>query len=238
MKPLTVGSLFAGVGGFDLGLERAGMKTLWQVEIDDYANKVLEKRWPHVPRHKDVKTFTIDTSVNLLYNQLSPKEKEVVDMGAKRKNYDQAVKLYEKGLSIQAVADFHSISRQAMWMILKRRGCAFRHNLKFGKENHFYRDGSRASDKAHNLFETALEQGIIKRKVKCEKCGETETFKNGRTAIAAHHHDYNKPLDVTWLCQKCHYEWHKQNTAIKREEVVPDEVSEIPTIDVICGGFP
>lgn len=54
---MTFGSLFAGIGGLDLGLERAGMTCKWQVEIDDYANKVLEKHWPNVRRHKDVRTF-------------------------------------------------------------------------------------------------------------------------------------------------------------------------------------
>ena len=52
---LTVGSLFSGIGGLDLGLERAGMKVLWQVEIDDYCNKVLEKHWPGVRRYGDIK---------------------------------------------------------------------------------------------------------------------------------------------------------------------------------------
>ena len=54
---LTFGSLFAGVGGFDLGFQLAGMRCLWQVEIDDYANRVLQKHWPSVPRWRDVRTF-------------------------------------------------------------------------------------------------------------------------------------------------------------------------------------
>ena len=40
---LTVGSLFSGIGGLDLGLERAGMRVRWQSEIDPYACKVLAK---------------------------------------------------------------------------------------------------------------------------------------------------------------------------------------------------
>lgn len=54
---LTFGSLFAGIGGFDLGFERAGMECKWQVEIDDYANRVLAKHWPHVKRWPDVRTW-------------------------------------------------------------------------------------------------------------------------------------------------------------------------------------
>ena len=54
---LTFGSLFAGIGGFDLGFERAGMVCKWQVEIDDYAQRVLAKHWPDVRRRDDVRTF-------------------------------------------------------------------------------------------------------------------------------------------------------------------------------------
>jgi DNA (cytosine-5)-methyltransferase 1 len=52
---LTVGSLFAGIGGFDLGFERAGFEIKWQVEIDPFCRRVLEKHWPHVRRYEDVR---------------------------------------------------------------------------------------------------------------------------------------------------------------------------------------
>lgn len=52
---LTVGSLFSGIGGMDLGLERAGMTIKWQSEIDPYCCDILKKHWPEVPNHGDIK---------------------------------------------------------------------------------------------------------------------------------------------------------------------------------------
>jgi DNA (cytosine-5)-methyltransferase 1 len=48
-------SLFAGIGGFDLGLERAGMECAGQVEIDPYCQAVLAKHWPHIKRMGDIR---------------------------------------------------------------------------------------------------------------------------------------------------------------------------------------
>ncbi|MCC6568201.1 MAG: DNA cytosine methyltransferase [Anaerolineales bacterium] len=52
---MRVGSLFAGIGGFDLGLERAGFDIAWQVEIDPYCQRVLAKHWPAVQRYGDIR---------------------------------------------------------------------------------------------------------------------------------------------------------------------------------------
>lgn len=52
----TVGSLFAGIGGFDLGFEQAGFKTAWQVEINPVCRAVLANRFPHAVQHEDVQT--------------------------------------------------------------------------------------------------------------------------------------------------------------------------------------
>jgi DNA (cytosine-5)-methyltransferase 1 len=53
-EQLRFGSLFAGIGGFDLGFERAGMQCAWQVEIDSRARDVLARHWPDVKRYEDV----------------------------------------------------------------------------------------------------------------------------------------------------------------------------------------
>jgi DNA (cytosine-5)-methyltransferase 1 len=51
---LTYGSLFTGIGGIDLGLERAGWTPRWQVEIDPLRREVLQRHWPNVRRFGDI----------------------------------------------------------------------------------------------------------------------------------------------------------------------------------------
>jgi DNA (cytosine-5)-methyltransferase 1 len=54
---MTGGSLFTGYGGFDLGMEAAGIDVEWQVEIDDRCNQVLDAEFPGRLRWRDARTF-------------------------------------------------------------------------------------------------------------------------------------------------------------------------------------
>ena len=142
-------------------------------------------------------------------------------MPANRKNYDHAVVMYESGMSIQQVAWFYNISRQAMHSILKRRNVSFRPQLRYSKENHFYRGCVTQDERAHQIYVLALEKGILVRAESCESCGAT-----GR--IEGHHDSYDAPLFVRWLCHRCHYNWHQNNTAAQAKNLPPKmERSEI-----------
>ena len=61
--------------------------------------------------------------------------------------------------------------------------------------------------KAYNLVVTALRNGSLKKK-SCEICGVIKTH--------AHHENYNKPLEVIWLCDKCHKNHHAMLEARKQ----------------------
>jgi len=57
--------------------------------------------------------------------------------------------------------------------------------------------------KAIEAANNALRSKRIERKTKCEKCGAAEP-------LHKHHEDYSKPLDVMWLCPKCHHRHHAE----------------------------
>src|SRR5437868_5460774 len=54
-RGVNVGSLFSGIGGFELGFERAGMRVSWQVEQDAYCRAVLARHFPDAARFEDVR---------------------------------------------------------------------------------------------------------------------------------------------------------------------------------------
>lgn len=57
---------------------------------------------------------------------------------------------------------------------------------------------------AHRHVHAAVKKGLLIRPETCSRCGASPKTKDGRSAIQGHHADYEKPLDVEWLCPKCH----------------------------------
>jgi DNA (cytosine-5)-methyltransferase 1 len=57
---MRVGSLFSGIGGLELGLERAGMQVVWQVEFDPFCQEILQKHWPEAKRYGDIRELRGD----------------------------------------------------------------------------------------------------------------------------------------------------------------------------------
>ena len=78
--------------------------------------------------------------------------------------------------------------------------------------NKAWRERNPASYQAHNLVNNALRDGKIVRPSYCETCQQ-------EAELHGHHCDYNKPLDVMWLCDPCHKAWHKDNTPIYCDEL-------------------
>lgn len=56
-KKLRIASFFTGIGGFDLGLERAGMEVVFQSEINKFCQKILRKHWPSVKLCGDINSI-------------------------------------------------------------------------------------------------------------------------------------------------------------------------------------
>lgn len=54
-------SLFSGIGGFDLGLERAGFDITFQCELNKFCRAILKHRWPETPCHENIKELTTAT---------------------------------------------------------------------------------------------------------------------------------------------------------------------------------
>lgn len=59
--------------------------------------------------------------------------------------------------------------------------------------------------RAYGQVRTALKNGVLSRPSRCERCNQPSPLgSDGRSTIHAHHHDYAKPLEIEWICVKCH----------------------------------
>ena len=84
------------------------------------------------------------------------------------------------------------------------------HRKKASNSNCFiYRKKNPKKYKAHAMIGRAVRSGKLIKPTSCESC-------KAKTQLHAHHDDYNKPLNVRWLCPICHSAWHKNNEALNQ----------------------
>lgn len=221
----TVGGLCSGIAGLEKAVCAAfDAEVAWHSEIDPDASKVLAARFPDVPNLGDL---TAVDWANLKEVSMTKKTSESQRVSA--------VAMYEAGMSCQQIATYYKVSRQSIWDVLRRR-TTMRSNLRYGEDNHFWRGGQTEDDRAQNVVEYAIKIGLLVPPPSCEICGGTKTFTDGRRGIQAHHPDYNHPLQVMWLCQPCHHQWHAENRAVPLEG--GDANGSLADVDIICFGFP
>ena len=106
----------------------------------------------------------------------------------------------------EKIASYHSYLCSCCASEWKRRYYEKNPDKKIGHrktaaENQKRKNGYRKKLRARRILRSAVDKGDIERG-SCEVCGQNES-------IEAHHHDYDKPLDVQWLCRKHHAEIHK-----------------------------
>jgi hypothetical protein len=138
----------------------------------------------------------------------------------------EAIELYKSGVSTNALAKKFSIGKSLMWGLLRIRVPIRPLEVTSqGEASNFYRGGEKRHIPSESLLKFYVKMGWIEKSKQCEICGASPVFSDGRSGIEGHHCDYNKPLEVMWLCKRCHYEWHKHNEAIPAR---PDFIPEWP----------
>ena len=76
-----------------------------------------------------------------------------------------------------------------------------------------------AKNRIRGAVSLAIDSGILF-EAPCEQCGKRPKQKGRTRSVVAHHDDYNKPLAVRWLCNKCHRDWHCQYDAKQPSEAL------------------
>ena len=77
-----------------------------------------------------------------------------------------------------------------------------------------------SKSRTRQATQAAVASGALPRQP-CETCGLPPGRVGKQQRVVAHHDDYNKPLTLRWLCQKCHRRWHRDNDPVPlRDELV------------------
>ena len=131
----------------------------------------------------------------------------------------EAVELYGQGWTAGQMAERFGYGAKAVKKMLRRNGVRLRPEpcVRRQERSSLWRGGSRCHAGAGEAVLVALKRGELVKPERCEGCGAGGVQANGkRVRVEAHHDDYNHPLQVRWLCRRCHCKWHRENVAVEK----------------------
>lgn len=120
---------------------------------------------------------------------------------------------YEAGASTRELATEYGVCPGHMCSLLAASGPMRPDRYGVYGEHHDPRSYSYVDRKMRSVVRKAIADGTLTPEP-CNTCGRQGKAKDGRSIVVAHHCDYNKPLEVVWLCCKCHTKWHMTHEAI------------------------
>jgi len=124
-------------------------------------------------------------------------------------------RMYQSGLSVQQIANEFGLKHGRV-----RKALTGRVKFRTPGESRISDLGeSRCDYRAVAMVNREIARGKLRRADACETCGKSGKMRDGRSIITAHHDDYNKPLNVKWLCGKCHMDWHRVNRAVEKVSI-------------------
>lgn len=144
----------------------------------------------------------------------------------------EAVSLYNYGLDTKEIGVLFGCSQTTIrrWI---RKHTPLKRGA-FGSHNCNHKNGGNRDRNANSTIQRMISRGLIVPPKICSKCGKRQTLSNGKAGICAHHPDYNKPLEVEWLCASCHRYWHRNYVAIPKSKEAINGKSRGDTRDQEC----
>lgn len=95
---MTHGSLFSGIGGFDLGALRAGIQTIWNCEIEERKRKILLKHFPETKQYSDITTLNDIEYVDIISGGFPCQDISVSNVNFKNNKHENGINGSRSGL--------------------------------------------------------------------------------------------------------------------------------------------
>jgi len=127
-----------------------------------------------------------------------------------RRKTDHYKEIAKRSIKSRKKTGEYKKTQERYWKSIKGRDAQkrYRSSLKGKETQRRFNEKYPNAKKSRDYYYSHIRPVEIS--LNCEKCSSMDR-------IEAHHHDYNLPMDVTFLCKGCHENWHKENTPLNRE---------------------